>query len=392
MANEAKTTEKVVTKYDRKIQERKAKEEKDKRDQKITKIVGFSIIALIIIAVGVSIGLNVAKKNKAIKTPYVKVGDYEITKVEYDFYYNTMSANYLSAYGSMASYFGLDTSKPFDMQQYSDEMTWQDFFDKMTIEQIRDIKACKEDAEAKGFSADTTEKYNAFIDGVEASAKEQGISVSEFYTKNFGEYASQKTLDSFIKETLFVDAYLTKLVDDNAPDDETVKNDYEENKKIYDLVDYRMFYMSPEFADDDSDEVKAEKTAEIKEQANELAEEIKAGADFDEAVAKYDTAETTEEDAHLIKNTNYGYISNVYADWLFDEARTEGDTELISDDDNSAYYVLQFVKRAAPDDINETIKNNIAQERVTEYKAELAKKYALSDIAGELNPVVFKED
>ena len=381
MANEAKTTEKVVTKYDRKIQERKAKEEKDKRDQKITKIVGFSIIALIIIAVGVSIGLNVAKKNKAIKTPYVKVGDYEITKVEYDFYYNTMSANYLSAYGSMASYFGLDTSKPFDMQQYSDEMTWQDFFDKMTIEQIRDIKACRDDAEAKGFSADTTEKYNAFIDGVEASAKEQGISVSEFYTKNFGEYASQKTLDSFIKETLFVDAYLTKLVDDNAPDDETVKNDYEENKKIYDLVDYRMFYMSPEFADDDSDEVKAEKTAEIKE-----------GADFDEAVAKYDTAETTEEDAHLIKDTNYGYISNVYADWLFDEARTEGDTELISDDDNSAYYVLQFVKRAAPDDINETIKNNIAQERVTEYKAELAKKYALSDIAGELNPVVFKED
>ena len=86
MADKKDTTEKVVTKYDKKIEERKIKEAKDKRDKKVTTIVTAVIVFLIVAAIGISVGVNVSKKSKAVSSPYIKVGDYEITKVEYDFY------------------------------------------------------------------------------------------------------------------------------------------------------------------------------------------------------------------------------------------------------------------------------------------------------------------
>ena len=390
MAQQNETTEKVVTKYDKKIKERKEREAKDKRDQKIAKIVGFSIVALIVLAIAVSIGLSVSKKSKAVNSPYIKVGNYDVTKVEYDFYYNSLVSNYINSYGSMISYMGLDTTRPFEAQQYSDEMTWKDFFDKMTVQQLLELKACKDDAAAKGFEYDTEEDFKKFVEGVETKAKEDGVSVADFYKKNFGEYASEKNLESYIRETFLVDAYLSKLVDDNMPSDDEISSYYDENKRDYDLVDYRLYLSTPEIGEDDSDEVKEAAIATAKENAEVLADEIKAGADFEEAVAEYEESESEEEDAHLISDMNYGYTSSVYSDWLFDEGRIEGDTENFADEENNRYYVIQFVERTVPEDVNNTIGVTLSNNAVNEYKEELTKNYETRDVAGEINPIAFE--
>lgn len=390
MAQQNETTEKVVTKYDKKIKERKEREAKDKRDQKIAKIVGFSIVGLIVLAIAVSIGLSVSKKSKAVNSPYIQVGNYDVTKVEYDFYYNSLVSNYINSYGSMISYMGLDTTRPFEAQQYSDEMTWKDFFDKMTVQQLLELKACKDDAAAKGFEYDTEEDFKKFVEGVEAKAKEDGVNVADFYKNNFGEYASEKNLESYIRETFLVDAYLSKLVDDNMPSDDEISSYYDENKRDYDLVDYRLYLSTPEIGEDDSDEVKEAAIATAKENAEVLADEIKAGADFEEAVAEYEESESEEEDAHLISDMNYGYTSSVYSDWLFDEGRIEGDTENFADEENNRYYVIQFVERTVPEDVNNTIGVTLSNNAVNEYKEELTKNYETKDVAGEINPIAFE--
>lgn len=69
-------------------------------------------------------------KYAAVHNTYVKIGDHEITKVEYDYYYNNAVNSYLSMYGSYLPYMGLDTSKDFAQQQYTDNMTWKDYFDQ----------------------------------------------------------------------------------------------------------------------------------------------------------------------------------------------------------------------------------------------------------------------
>ncbi|MBO7386516.1 MAG: peptidyl-prolyl cis-trans isomerase, partial [Lachnospiraceae bacterium] len=246
------------------------------------------------------------------------------------------------------------------------------------------------DAEAKGFQYDTEEDFKTFIDGVATKAKEDGVSVSDFYKNNFGEYASEKNLASYIKETFYVDAYLTKLVDDNMPSEDEISSYYEENKKEYDLVDYRLFLSSPEIGEDDSDETKEAAIAAAKEKAEAHADEIKGGADFEEAAGKYEDSEATEEDAHLIDDMTYGYISSVYSDWLYEEGRTEGDTESFADEENNRYYVIQFVERSVPEDVNTTIGTTLSNDAVNAYKEELIKNYETKDVAGELRSVVFE--
>lgn len=238
MADKKETTEKVVTKYDKKIEDRRIKEAKDKRDKKITTIVTTAIIVLIVAAIGISIGLGVSKKNKAISSPYIKVGDYEVTKVEYDFYYNTIINNYVNTYGSMMSYFGLDVTGTLETQHYSDDMTWKDFFDKSTVEQIKDVKACKDDAEKAGFEYDTDELYDSFKDGLSKAAKEKGVTVDQYYKDTFGEYANEKNLEACIRENIYVDGYLSSLVKENVPTDEEIATYYEENKETYDSGNY----------------------------------------------------------------------------------------------------------------------------------------------------------
>ena len=121
-----------------------------------------------------------------------------------------------------------------------------------------------------------------------------------------------------------------------------------------------------------------------------LADEIKAGADFEEAVAEYEESESEEEDAHLISDMNYGYTSSVYSDWLFDEGRIEGDTENFADEENNRYYVIQFVERTVPEDVNNTIGVTLSNNAVNEYKEELTKNYETRDVAGEINPIAFE--
>ena len=160
MSNNKKTeekSEKVMTKYDRKMEKRRIEEEKELKSLKRFKIGSIIIIAAIAAAVVISIGMSAYTKYAAVYNTYVKIGDHEITKVEYDYYYNNAVNSYLSMYGSYLPYMGLDTSKDFAQQQYTDNMTWKDYFDQMAVSQLTQVKAIVDDAAAQGFTYDDTQ-------------------------------------------------------------------------------------------------------------------------------------------------------------------------------------------------------------------------------------------
>ena len=99
MSNNKKTeekSEKVMTKYDRKMEKRRIEEEKELKSLKRFKIGSIIIIAAIAAAVVISIGMSAYTKYAEVHNTYVKIGDHEITKVEYDYYYNNAVNSYLS--------------------------------------------------------------------------------------------------------------------------------------------------------------------------------------------------------------------------------------------------------------------------------------------------------
>ena len=222
--------EKVITKYDRKMEARRIQEEKEKLTARRWKLgITLTGICLVCILTGITIQ-SVVKKQAALKDTYITVGNHELTKLEYDYYYNSTANNYINTYYSYLSYMGLDLKKDYAEQNYSGNLTWKDNFDQMAVDSVKEIKAVFDDAKAQGFEYDVTEDYNSYLESIHSAASEAKLSVAKYYTASFGTYATQSNIEPFIKEMLFVSAYSNHLKETMAPSEEEITSYYEENK------------------------------------------------------------------------------------------------------------------------------------------------------------------
>lgn len=388
--NEDEQPQKVVTRYELKMEKRKIAASKSARNNRIFNMA--CIVAGIMIAAAVVIGvtMSVINKNKATKDVYITVGSHEITKLEYDYYYNMMKNNYISSYGSYLSYMGLDTSKDEADQSYSDTMSWKDAFDEMAVSQLTRTKALADDAAAASFTADVTEEYNSFNKNLAQTAKSLGYSVAKYYKLNFGRYAGKSNLASYIKENLLAEAYYDHLLEQNTPSDEEIDSYYEENKKDYDKVSYKSFVFTADPADDAAEGQTDEAMQQIREQAEEMQGRLKRGEDFKELCLEYAaesekaTYQDAETDASLTESAAYSSIPLVFQDWLYDESRTAGDVTVAADEANRQYYVVEFVERIYDETTKDTISTTLAEERTTEYITALTDSYEVTDLSGEL--------
>lgn len=382
--------QKAKTKYDRKIEERKKQEAKDKRQAKILQIGAIIIGIAIIAAIIISIVVSVWNKNKALNSPYVTIGNYEITEPEYNYYYSATVNNYLATYSPILSYIGLDPSVSFDEQQYTEDMTWKDMFDGLTIEQIKQTKVIIDDAAAHQFTYDDTERYANIVSSVNTEAEAKGLSVSDYYKTTYGPYATEKILEPFIKEGILAAGYYEELMKQNAPTEQEIKDYYAEHVIDYDKVDYRSFTFAADVAEDASEEEIDRAMLDIKKKAEAMMEARQGGADFKELClenASEDTKATyedTENDASLNEGRSYSGLPEAIADWMFEDGRAEGDIAVLEDVEGHQYYVVEFVNRYYDEADDENISNTIAGERVAEYIAELAKTYTVTDNSGEL--------
>lgn len=391
---EPENTGKVVTKYDLKMERRRKEREKEERARKRMKIGSIAVLACIAVLIIGSIGTGIYRKQKMFHGTYVKIGDYDLTQLEYDYYYNSAANNYISNYSYLLSYMGLDTTKDYDEQIYSGEMTWKDFFDQLAVSQIQEVKALKDDAAKTGFTFDEAAEYQTFQENLGQAADGAGVSKAQYYKNLYGAYATEKNVEAFIKETLLASAYYEKITEDNKPSQEEIDAYYAENKNDYDTVDYRSFTFSSADITEASEE--ADRTAavgEFEKSAAEFEERLNAGEDFNALCIEYAAdAETKaeyedeENDYSLSSGTDYSSANYVYSDWLFDEARTAGETTVISDEENGKCYVLRFEGRNKDEEtVNESISDTLSSQAAGEYVSGLAEGYEVTDVAGKLD-------
>lgn len=385
-----KEDSKIQTKYDRKIEERKKKEEKEKRNSLVLRVAAWVIGIVFIAAVGFSITSSVLNKNAATKDTYVTIGTHEITKLEFDYYYKTVSNSYVTNYASILQYMGLDTTKDYADQQYSDTMTWKDLFDQMAVEQILNTKELSDDAAKNAFVYDTAKEYKSVIDNMKTSAETEGIAISKFYEKNYGSYANEKNMEPIIKEGILTAAYYDELLKKNAPSDQEIKDYYNENTQSYDKVDYRSFTVKADVAEDAEETDVDRAMLEAKKKADVMMEERKSGTDFKELCiqnasedekATYENADT---DASLFEGKYYSDMPVAAMEWLYEDGRKAGDIAVLEDSGNNQYYVVEFNNRYFDEADNQTIANTMASDRVVEYMTKLSANYEVTDNKGEL--------
>lgn len=367
------------TKYDRKMAERAIEKKKEERQLKIMKIVGVILCVAVVVAIVAPIITNAVKKQQALSGTYVKIGDHELSELEYDYYYYSAVNNYIGTYGSFISYLGLDTSVDFDKQQYDETMTWKDYFDQMTVnEQIKPIFALLDEAQKNGFTYDATEDYDAYVASLQEAADNAGVSLSVYYKNYFGPYATTSNVEEFIKSGYVASAYYEQMVKDNAPTAEEVKAHYEENRNAYDQVDYKSIaFETPEFDEEATEEEKAKDLEDRQKQAEEALASIENG----------DTVDGFE----LTEGAKYAAVPSSAAEWLFDDARAEGDIQVFTDDSTSNVYVVQFVKKFYDEANDETISSSLASQTVSAQLQEVADSYEVVDVKGDLKYLTIPE-
>lgn len=396
---EVSAAQRVQTKYDRKMEARRQQKIKEQREEKITKavtaVIGIGLAAAIVISIAVS----VITKSNAVNGTYVKIGEHEISQVEYDYYYETTVNNYLTSYASILPYFGVDTSVDFDKQEYMGSgMTWKDMFDEMTVGQIQQSKAMFDDAQKTGFTYDVTEDYAAFVSSIEQAASSAGVSIKQYYKENFGAYATEKNMEAFVKEGLLAGAYYNELLVQKAPAEDEIKAYYEENKQSYDRVNYRSFAFQAETEEDAAEDAVSAAMDEAQKKADAMLKEREKGADFeqlcienasDDVKADYEDAET---EYCLSEGKNYaGITSTSVAAWLFEEGRSQGELTVIRDDNAQTCYVVEFLERYFDETDNTAISNTIASQNVSDYINSLVENYQVVDVKGKLKYLTIPE-
>ncbi len=298
MSKEKQTEEqsdKVVTRYDRKMEKRKKEEEKERRSWKRFKIVSIVILAAVAVSIVFSIGTSFYNRYTVLNQTYFQVGDHDITRLEYNYYFNNVYSNYLSMYGSYVSMMGLDTTVDLDEQTYpgNENMTWKDYFDQSAVEQIQQIKAMADEARENGFEYDSSEDMASYETEIAAQAESASVSESEYYTLMYGDYATPSRIETFVEENLLASAYYNHLVEENQPADDEITAYYEENKNSYDTVTYRSFYF----------EVDTSAGEETGSEESTAAETTTAAEETTVEETTLDTAEETAEETTAEETT-----------------------------------------------------------------------------------------
>lgn len=349
--NADQTPEKVMTKYDLKMQRRKEEKEKEERSRRTGNLLGIAIVVVLVCIVA-SFPI---RNYLTVHGTYVKVNGEKISKVEFDYNYNVAVSNYLSQYGYYLYMMGLDPSTNFTSQMYSENLTWGDYFEELAIQNIARNKGMYKQGKEEGFAYDVTEEYQRYEDSLEKAASEAGSAEGAYLKELYGAYATSSRIKPFVQEAMYVAAYYDEVAERSAPGQEEIQAYYEENKASYDSVDYYMLTVDAELPTEPTelaDPVEEPEEGEGEAEGNEETEEAyqpseaEIEAAMKEAKAKADKAEKTlQADTELRENEKQSAVSYNVREWLFDEERKAGETTVIEDASSHRYYVVGFEKR-----------------------------------------------
>ncbi|MCI9141483.1 MAG: hypothetical protein HFH87_02535 [Lachnospiraceae bacterium] len=340
--------EKIVTKYDKKVQRRKEEKERARRDERVGRIIGIALLAVLVCIVASFPIRNYLTVNGT----YIKVSGENVSRVEFDYHYQVASSDYINQYGAYLSYFGLDLSRDVRTQMYSDTLTWGDFFEEMAVDNIGREKALLKAAKEEGFTYDVAADYDEYREQLKEAASEAGTTVKEFVKQLYGAYATEARVKPYVQNGMYLNAYVDLLRERLEPAQEEIQEYYDNDKASYDSVDYYLTSVDAELPTEPTELADPVEETEGESEGEEGTEEAYKPSEAEiEAAMKLAKAEadkkekTVQADGELNTNKKRSAVNSVLRDWLFDDERKAGDTAVIEDSTLHRYYVVCFEKR-----------------------------------------------
>lgn len=295
-------------------------------------------------------------------TVVARMGDDTLTNGQLQMFYWTEVRNFLSSYGSYASYVGLDPTKPLDVQTCAiadTQCTWQQFFLASALNSWRNYQATAAEAEAAGFQLDeeTQTQLDTAIENLEQSAPLYGFENAEELLKDdVGVGATLDDYSHFLKLYYTGSVYFSDLCQTLEPTDEEVEKYFDDNAEAYEkngltkdnkTVDVRHILVMPEGATTDNirtDTFDDAAWEASRQKAEELLAQWEQGDKSEDSfaeLAKANSQDGSASDGGLYTGVSEGQMVEAFNDWCFDDVRQPGDYGIVKTE--FGYHLMFFV-------------------------------------------------
>lgn len=298
-----------------------------------------AILVLVLLVFGLLYATGTLQRHMTAMT----VGDSKISGQEYSYYYNMLRSNFLSSNESYLSSMGL-TSSTLDDANYTEDMTFGEYFRQQTDSTIRVSYELYNEATENGYemSQEGQENYDANIQAVKDAAKKSDTSETKYLQTVTGVSITMEGYEEILwKDALGKDYYENTQAKEYTAED--LESYYAENADQFDLADYRVFQVFFDAEDE------ASKTA-AKEKADAFAAAVTDEQSFidmaKEQAAEDQVEQYSEPDGTLTEGATLS-TSGTVIDWVKDASRKEGDVEVLEISSN--YSVVYFIDRYRDD-------------------------------------------
>lgn len=332
-----------------------AREARQRKEEKRSNILYASIAVIFVVVAATALIWNSGIIQRNATAAVVNGEKYSASQVQY--YYGSVYQNFINSNYYYLSYLGLDTSKSMKDQTCTMDdsgKSWFDYFSQQALLQMSHIHALADKAEAAGltWNDEMQANYDSTMAQLEAStlsynqAQNTNLSVKDYIQAMYGNLVTESVLQKEMKVAIQAQAYATGYADSLDYTEDQLEAAYAEDPKTYDRADYeyiRVKGTAPSTTDANGNTVEATdaEKAQAKADAKALAEDIyaslRSGAELS-TLADGDKAIYTD-------GSHGSYSSSTLLDWVFDDARRSGDSELLFDESTTSYYVVVFHDR-----------------------------------------------
>ena len=327
--------------------------------KKLRSIIGTVVGILIVVALALLIFVNsgVLQKNATAVT----VGSHKLSPAEFNYYYQDTYNNIKSSYTSYGYWdYMVDTTKDIESQECAmseNGGTWGDYIRESAMTNATQMYTLYDAATADGYtlSEESQTSLDSIPETLESYAKQADFTdANEYLEAYYGKGATVESYMEYVRIQQIAPEYAQEKTDSFTYTDEELRGYYNENRQDFDTVTYRVFNVTTE--NDDSAAAKA--TAD--NMAAELDGTEKSFADAAYQAAPEDSRESYEDESYTLRsNSSYSSISSDYADWLFADERTAGESQVFAT--SSGYAVVMFVSRENNQYSNVNVRHILAQ-------------------------------
>ncbi len=380
MANQEKSAAELY-REERKERIAKAAKRNSKKhmSDKTQKTIVSAIAVILVIAIvgaitgGIVKNKGVFERNKVIMT----IGDTEIDKYEYAYYYSTTLQNVASqaaqfdmyyGAGMGAMYTGYDYTKMPDEQKFAGEIegveepTYADYFGYQAIESLKYVKACLAFAAENDIKLDD-EDY-ATIDETFKTIEENCVnadgskySVGAYLRLSYGDGMTEKLFRRIMEEQTLAQKVMETKQEEFAAaySEKEIESTYEKEIDSYGYVTLRSYTFEVE-KDEDADKATSAQIAAAKTKAEAFQSKITDEKSFKTLASEYaELAKDEDYKKYLTDDSLTLEKDGALSDYSMDEALLKwlksakaGDTYVSSSDaDSIVYLMVEPVHKAA---------------------------------------------